>query len=362
MRILIVGGGIGGLSLAAALAGRGLACDVVEREPAWTTVGAGITLYPNGIRAFGALGLADAVVAAGCPVTIVRTLDIDGNLLAESPGESWPDAGPTLAIHRADLQRVLLGAIGDLPVRMATTVTALAQVGDGVDASFSDGTRSRYDVIVGADGIRSAVRALCFEDTPPRYVGQMYWRTATSTRIVDTATLQFADNRFVALMPLGADLTYLAFQVHCPEPFDEPPGGVVVRLRERFGDFAGPSAAALDALEPGDQPVHLGPAEEVARDVWRAGRVVLIGDAAHACSPTLAQGGSLAVEDAVVLAELLAGERDPDAALEAFVARREPRARWVRERTDVHIGILNSGGAGLAERWRETYAELAQPI
>jgi 2-polyprenyl-6-methoxyphenol hydroxylase-like FAD-dependent oxidoreductase len=362
MRILIVGGGIGGLSLAAALTGQGLDCEVVEREPAWTTVGAGITVYPNGIRALGSLGLADAVVAAGHPITTVRTVDVDGRVLAESPGESWPDAGPTLAIHRAELQRVLLEAVDGVPVRMDATVTALVPVEAGVDVAFSDRTAGRYDVAVGADGIRSAVRALCFEDSPPRYVGQMYWRTATAEPVVDTATLQFADDRFVALMPLGgrANLTYLAFQVHCAEPFEERATGMVEQLGHRFADFAGPAAAALSAV--GDQPVHFGPAEEIVRDVWRAGRVVLIGDAAHACSPTLAQGGSLAVEDALVLAELLASTLGPDAALEAFVARREPRARWVRERTGIHISVLNSGGNGLAERWKETYAELAKPI
>src|SRR5262249_50374168 len=159
-----------------------------------------------------------------------------------------------------------------------------------------------------------------------------------------TATLQFADNRFVALMPMGAGLTYLAFQVHCDDPFDEPAAGLIGRLGDRFGDFAGPTAAALGAV--GDQPVPFGPAQEIVRDVRRNGRVILIGDAAHACSPTLAQGGSLAVEDAVVLAELLASSPDLDGALDEFVARREPRARWVRERTDVHIGVLNTGGAG----------------
>jgi 2-polyprenyl-6-methoxyphenol hydroxylase-like FAD-dependent oxidoreductase len=165
-------------------------------------------------------------------------------------------------------------------------------------------------------------------------------------------------------MPMAADLTYVALQLHCEHAFDEPAAGLVDRARRRFADFQGPAAAALTHLDA-DHLVHFGPAEEIVRDVWRAGRVVLIGDAAHACSPTLAQGGSLAVEDAVVLAGLVGGATAPgaiDRALDAFVARREPRARYVRERTRIHIEVLNHGGAGLAEHWRQTYAGLAAPI
>jgi 2-polyprenyl-6-methoxyphenol hydroxylase-like FAD-dependent oxidoreductase len=121
-----------------------------------------------------------------------------------------------------------------------------------------------------------------------------------------------------------------------------------------------------DALDHFDGPVHFGPAEEIERDRWRAGRVLLVGDAAHACSPTLSQGASMAFEDAVVLAELLddpvRGAAALDRTLDAFVARREPRARWVRERTRLHIQVLNDGSPELTGVLRETYDHLAMPI
>ena len=234
----------------------------------------------------------------------------------------------------------------------------------GVEVEFTDGTSGAYDLVVGADGIRSSVRELAFGPIAPRYVGQMYWRTAVSADLVTCSTMAFDEQRFVALLPLGGGITYVALQAHVPEPFEEPLAGRTARARARFADFGGPVPAALAALGD-DTSVHFGPAEEIDRDEWRAGRVVLIGDAAHACSPTLAQGGSLAIEDAVVLAELLAGEASVDPALDAFVARRPRRgpggcatgptsrsACSTRARPHEHLA------AGI----HATYARLAEPI
>jgi 2-polyprenyl-6-methoxyphenol hydroxylase-like FAD-dependent oxidoreductase len=239
---------------------------------------------------------------------------------------------------------------------MGTTVASLRDHGDRVEVALTDGTGHEVELVVGADGIRSRVRDLAIGRLTPRYVGQMYWRGSVDDAIVDTATMLFDKDRFVALLPLGLGVTYIALQEHCPAPTDT--GSL-----DRFADFGGPVPAAIDALRA-DGTAHFGPAEEIERDEWRAGRVILIGDAAHACSPTLAQGGSLAIEDAIVLAELLAGGSDTDAALDAFVARRQPRAAWVRERTHHQIELLNAGAPHehLAQGMRETYARLAEEI
>ena len=356
MSVLIVGGGIGGLCLAAALRRRDIASEIVEREPAWTTVGAGISFYPNGVRALRQLGLDDAVVSAGAVIHRVRTCDREGNVVNEIPGERWPGIGQTFAIHRASLQRILLQAVGDTPLHMGTTVESLHDRGDVVDITLTNGRSLNAGLVVGADGIRSRVRELGVGRLAPRYVGQMYWRGAVDTELVDTATMLFGKDRFVALLPLGSGVTYVALQQHSPEPFGDA-------SLDRFADFGGPTPGAIEALR-GDPNLHFGPAEEIERDEWRSGRVMLIGDAAHACSPTLAQGGSLAIEDAIVLAELLASTTTIDDALDAFVARRQPRAQWVRERTHHQIELLNAGAphAHLAQGMRETYARLAEPI
>src|SRR5262249_23081992 len=153
-----------------------------------------------------------------------------------------------------------------------------------------------------------SVRAMRFADTPPQYVGQMYWRTSVDDDIVATATMMFDERRFVALLPLGGGQTYVAAQLFGTDAFELAPADVVPSARAHFADFASPMTDALARFA--DAPVHFGPAEEIERDQWRAGRVVLVGDAAHACSPTLAQGASMAFEDAVVLAELLEGAPD----------------------------------------------------
>ena len=191
----------------------------------------------------------------------------------------------------------------------------------------------------------------------------MYWRMSVAAEVVDTATMMFDNDRFVAMLPLGHGQTYVAAQLLRPEPFDLAPDTWTREVQERFADFAAPVSDALAALEP--DAVHFGPAEEIERDQWRAGRVLLIGDAAHVCSPTLAQGGSLAFEDALVLAEHLskvATVADLDVALDTFVARREPRARWVRERTRLHMQVLNDGAPQLPALLRETFDHLAGAI
>ena len=361
--VLIVGGGIGGLFLGASLYRRGIPCEIVERQSEWTTTGAAITLFPNGMRALRELGLDEIVQSRGAPVGMVTALDRNGAVVREDPPEMWDGVGRMVTIHRRALQEILLEAAGDVPVRMGTTVQSINQSDTVVDVRLSDNSELQVDLLVGADGIRSQVRALCFEDTPPKYVGQMYWRTALHEPVIDQPTMMVDAGRFVALLPLGAGLTYLSVQLQTDVPIIGVPANDTELLRKTFADFGEPMTRALRALQTAE-PVHFGPAEEIVRDKWQSGRVILIGDAAHACSPVLAQGGSLAMEDGVVLSELLGELADIDRALADFVRRREPRCRMVRERTVQRIAMLNSGadGVDIAENMRATYAQLAEPI
>jgi 2-polyprenyl-6-methoxyphenol hydroxylase-like FAD-dependent oxidoreductase len=340
--ILIVGGGIGGLSLAACLARRGIECELVERQPGWTTVGGGITLYPNGMRALGTLGVAAEVEAGGIALQTFKVLDRDGRLLAETPGESWDGVGRTFLINRRVLQRVLVSAAAPVPMRLGVTITGIRANGDRAHVSFTDATEGIYDLVVGADGIRSTVRRLWFGESHPRYVGQMYWRVAVRANLVGAPTMMFDADRYVVVFPLGDGTTYCAWQIRSPLPLDDIGNGSVSELARRFWDFAEPCRAALGCV---------------------AGRSVLIGDAAHACSPTMAQGGSLAIEDAVVLAEVLGGSTTHLApALDTFVARRAPRVGWVRDRTHIEIEALNQGARHLRDRSRTTREVLGQDI
>lgn len=359
--ILIVGGGIAGLALASCLSRRGLACELVEREPSWTTIGGGITLYPNGMRALAAVGVAAEVESAGRALDRLRILDRTGRVRSEGPGDAWEGVGRSFMIDRQVLQRVLCAAAARIPMRLGVGIESIEADEGNATVGFSDGTRGHYSLVVGADGIRSRVRALQFGPIRPEYVGQVYWRTAAPVELVDRATMMVDEDRYVVVMPLGGGVSYLAWQLRTSEPFDDPVEGRLARLRARFGDFADPGLAALASLGE-DASVHFGAAEELSIEAWTRGPVVLIGDAAHACSPTMAQGGSLAIEDAVVLAEELSRAPDRESALAAFVVRRRARVEWVRCRTHVEIDRLNRGASHLDERSATAEEVLGEPI
>src|SRR5579871_843956 len=216
--ILIVGGGIGGLSLAACLARTGVDVELVERQATWTTVGGGITLYPNGMRALEAFGARDEVEANGRPLDRLRILARDGRVLAETRGEAWEGVGRTFMVDRRALQRVLVRAAEGVRVRLGTTITGITVDGDGAKVAFGDGRANRYDLVVGADGIRSTVRRLIFGPPLVRFVGQMYWRTSVTADLVDTATMMFDRDRYVVVFPLGGGSTYVAFQLRTDKP------------------------------------------------------------------------------------------------------------------------------------------------
>lgn len=368
-RILIVGGGIAGLSTAVALCQRGFKPDIVERMPVWSSAGAGILLHPNGMRTLTALELRDAVMDTGAQVPSWLILEPTGRVAAElAIDDFWGEIGPAVAIHRRALHEILAEGLSATQMRMGTEIVSLDERGESVHATFSTGGADEYDLVIGADGLRSSVRDLALTPSAPRYVGQLYWRTCIpDTGIVTTWTVMRSEGRFLGLIPIGGGLVYLFAQLQTNEPFYEPVNGRRERLVERFSDF---NAVVYDALLllGDDESIHFGPAEEIVSEQWRAGRVLLIGDAAHAASPILGQGGAMAMEDALVLAEVLESSSSVDEALSLFVTRREPRVRWVRERTHSAIATLACVSpknkielsALLAAELRESYRPLRE--
>ena len=246
-----------------------------------------------------------------------------------------------MAIHRGVLHDILVDGARDAELRLGVTFESIENDDERVGVSFSDGGSCDYDVVLGADGARSAVRTAVCGDTILRPLDQMYWRVAINAPIVDQATMVFDDQRYVALMPLGGERTYLALQRR-QSPVVVPADMRVASLRAGCEGLGGPVPYALDAVVA-DEDVFVGPAEEQVADRWDAGRIVLIGDAAHTLSPVLAQGGALALEDAVVLGEELGTSTDIDGALRAFLARRVPRVAALRDHTTRRIAMLNAG-------------------
>ena len=191
-------------------------------------------------------------------------------------------------------------AAAGVPTRLGTTVTALSQEDDEVNVTFADGSTGNYDLVVGADGIHSSIRQLVFGSIRPRHLGQVSWRFLVDhSGAIETWTAMLGQRRAFLAMPVGpnrlycyADLVALATE----DPTDRD----LVRFLALFGDFAEPVPSILSELESFDS-IHFSPIEEIVVDNWVQGRVVLIGDAAHATSPNMAEGASMALEDALVL-------------------------------------------------------------
>jgi 2-polyprenyl-6-methoxyphenol hydroxylase-like FAD-dependent oxidoreductase len=365
-RILIVGGGIAGLSVATALHRRGLTPELVERSTTWPAVGAGINLPANGVRVLRALDVGDAVDRTATVIRRWGFFDQQGALLCETDLEElWRDVGPCLGITRVRLQEALLTGAA-VSHRLGVSLTALTQDDDRVRVSFSDGTSGDYDLVVGADGIHSTVRELAVSASSPSYAGTMAWRSVIPTRprgILDMMVLM-GEGCFFGLAPMGEGYTY-GFGAVGGTRFNDPLVGRLERFRRRFAGFGAPVPAYLAALQS-DEQLHFGPIEWVEVDEWYRGRVVLIGDAAHAGPPHMGEGGCMAMEDALVLADVLCTADRLETALETYVRRRRPRAGWVQEqsRAAAEAWVLPPAvrNAALRERGDQMFRDRYRPL
>jgi FAD-dependent urate hydroxylase len=329
LRILVVGAGIAGLAAARALRVAGFRPDVVEELPATTVPKAGIYLPGNASRALRRLGLDAPVRPLGDLIFRQLFQDVRGRELFEvDVAALWVGVGESRALSRADLQQVLLTGVGG-EVRYDTPVRELAIDGATAKVEFGDGSIAEYDLVIGADGRRSTIRAKAALGGPAMPTGQIVYRSVVSggPAVSDWICLLGRRSAFV-VMPMGGRRLYCCADETAP---DQPsPADPKTRVRQLFGGFGGAVPAILDAMET----VQVARTDEVVLERWSRGPVVLVGDAAHATSPTLAQGAAMSLEDALVLAEeLRARPGDVATAIGAYEERRRPRCWQVRERT-----------------------------
>jgi 2-polyprenyl-6-methoxyphenol hydroxylase-like FAD-dependent oxidoreductase len=328
--IAIAGGGIGGLTLAAALRRRGAAVTVLERAAALAPVGAGITVQPNAMVALGRLGLAERVADAGRAITAVAILDpagrpqgapVDAGALAAALG------APIIAIHRARLHAILLAAAGEL--RTGAAVASVDERGRHVNATLAGGGSHEADLLVGADGLRSVVRAHLVGDGEPVYAGYTSWRGIAPAGAVDVggrSTETWGRGQRFGVVPLGGGEVYWFATANAPAGGRD--GDVVAELSARFAGWHDPIGTLL-AATPAEHIVRTDIADRPVITRWHRGRVVLLGDAAHPMTPNVGQGGCQAIEDAVVLDECLAAHGELAAALAAYEERRVMRANGI---------------------------------
>ena len=374
-KVLIVGGGIGGLSAAIAMRERGIDVDVVEINPKWDVYGVGIIQPSNQIRALDAIGLAETVIEQGYPFEGSRFFDSQGNLMADVPFQriAGPEYPPMNGITRSKLHKILQDAVKEsgANVRTGLTVGELEQDSEGVEVKFSDWTSERYDAVIGADGLYSLIRKLVFGDDPkPELSGQVVWRyNVPRLPEVDRICMFQGSRGKAGFVPLSPDLMYILL-IEMPPP-DSPPDKwldedkLAEIFRERLAEYGGPVAQVRDQYITDPKEVVYRPVESIlVPPPWYRNRVVLIGDAAHATSPHIGQGASMAIEDAVVLAEELTKDVSVYQAFEAFMQRRYERCKYVID-VSTQIGRAEmdpSLGVNAAALTGQSAVVLAEPI
>ena len=343
MKAIIVGGGIGGLATALALGQRGWQLEVLERAPSFGEVGAGLSLWPNALRALDLLGVGGSVRGRAVLAGQAGIRNAAGRWLTRTDtAELERRYGPTAMVHRADLLAVLRAAVPGEALRSGITVTGVRPDGTVVHS----GGESRADLIVGADGIRSVTRTSIWPGAAaPRYAGYTAWRMVTPPVQVDDSGESWGAGERFGFAPLSDGRIYCFATANAAA--GDASGGLD-GLRRRFGGWHEPIPALLAAASPGavlhDDLYELPPLPSYA-----AGHVVLVGDAAHAMTPNLGQGACQALEDAVVLGQALDGRQGADVpgALASYDDLRLPRTQMI---------ALRSHRLGVVAQWASPFS------
>jgi len=336
--VLVVGGGAAGAATAILLAEGGVSVDLVDMKPDAGALGSGITLQGNALRVLRQLGVEEQVLEHGYAFDSLglRAPDPRGTLVAELDDvrTGGADLPATVGMYRPTLARILLhrAAAAGAKVRFGTTCTALDQDAAGVDVTFADSGTGRYDLVVGADGIRSWTRRMLGINLETRGTGMGIWRAFTSRPASVTRTdLYYGGPCYIAgYCPTGADSLYAYLVEDAQDRSTLSPPEALAVMRGLAQSYHGPWDDIRDVLTDASSVNYTWFESHVLPAPWHRGRVVLIGDAVHACPPTLAQGAAQAFEDAAVLAELLLAADEPtDAMWQAFTDRRFARAKTV---------------------------------
>ncbi|MEP3224736.1 MAG: FAD-dependent oxidoreductase [Parasphingorhabdus sp.] len=368
LNILVIGGGIGGLTSAIALRGKGHRVTVIEKDPDWAVYGVGIIQQSNVIRAMDELDLLDDYLAAGVPFDNVAIHMPDGTKVAEVPAPRLVEGYPAnVGIGRPALHKVL----GDrtksagAEVRLGVVANSIDDLGDQVRVSFSDGKTEDFDIVVGADGVYSDTRQKVMPDAEqPEFTGQAVWRYNFPRPADLNALHAYNGPTGVGLVPISDELMYMYVTTPEPDKPNYPTAGIAATMREKLIGTA-PQIQEMAEDITDDVGVVYRPMEQMMLyDDWHSGRVVLLGDAVHATTPHLGQGAGMAIEDSLVLADELTNHETPEAAFKAYRDRRFERCRYIVEKSlAICYGQLGKGPLlDQAEATGEMFAIVSQPI
>jgi 2-polyprenyl-6-methoxyphenol hydroxylase-like FAD-dependent oxidoreductase len=326
-RALVVGGGIAGLASAIALQRTGREVVVLERAPELRGIGAGISLWPNAVHALRRLGLGDAVEGAGAVAhdAVLRSWrgsQLGASITAQLAGRF---GAPLVIVHRARLQAVMRQAVGPGAVRLGVECVGVTQGEYEASVQLSPGAVEHAALVIGADGLRSCVRSALFGDGPPRYAGLTAWRGVVplddGLRRRISSGESFGHGSLFGIARLNGSQAYWWASARRVESDGDEPAGEKASLLRAFSGWHAP-IPELVAATPPEAIIRTCLYERAPLARVNAGRVALVGDAAHPMLPNLGQGACQAIEDAVVLADELAGTDDVVAALARYSALR----------------------------------------
>lgn len=339
----IVGTGFAGTAAAILLAEGGVDVEVFDAKTEVGALGSGITIQGNAIRTLDRLGVWDRLKDTAFPFDVVglRAPDPAGSVVAVIPDAKTggPDYPATIGAYRPEVAQLLLDRATEVGARFTwgAKIEALQQDDTGVDLSWTDAdgphTR-RFDLVIGADGLHSTVRRLIGIDVEPQRNGMGIWRAfVPRPEEVDRTDLYYGGPVYIAgYCPTSRDSLYAYLVEDAQERTALPPEEQVATMKRLAEAYHGPWDAIRESLGPDARVNYTWFTQHLIDGPWHRGRVVVIGDAAHSCPPTIAQGAAMSLEDAAVLAELLlAADALDDSVWRTFSDRRLTRARTVVE-------------------------------
>ncbi|MBX3083800.1 MAG: FAD-dependent monooxygenase [Anaerolineae bacterium] len=333
LSVCIIGGGIGGLSTAIAMQQAGFNVSLYERVGAIKEVGAGISLWPNAVKVLYKLGFKttlDAIASIGDGG--IRASD--GRWLAHSHSATIEKmcGAPLVVLHRAELLDMLYKAVDPQVIHLNAECTGFEQTADGVTVRFRDGSTAQADVVIGADGIRSAVRTQMFGTQTPCYSGYTAWRGVAPVKIDAAGFEMFGRGQRFGVASLSQGRTYWFATKNAPAGESDSSAGRKADVLALFKGWADPVERLIQATEEPailrNDIVDLPPLTQ-----WSMGRVTLIGDAAHAMTPNMGQGACQAIEDALSITTCLQQQSDPVTALQTYQAQRIARTTAIVNRS-----------------------------
>jgi salicylate hydroxylase len=359
LRAVVVGGGLGGMAAAVALAQAGIDVEVHEQAQRLTEVGAGVSLAPNGLRMLERLGVGDAVERAGVRYMSNRLLLSDGRPAKHEPGH-FSQPGTNVGIHRADLLGLLAAQLPAGTVRTGHRCSGFSQDVGTATVGFADGTTATADVVIGADGIHSVLQGFVVPPSTPVFSGVVAYRGLVP-RVdgypADAIRMWMGENRHFLVFPVRAGqlLNYVGF-VSSDGPVRESwsERGDPAALAAQFAGWDPVIGQVIAAISgPGGSGFRWGMYDRAPLPRWSSGRLTLLGDAAHPMLPHLGQGVNQALEDAVVLATLLracSSSSDVPHALAAYEGLRRDRTARVQLGSRWQGAGYDSSGRQLVDR------------